>query len=422
MELLAVSLTLILVIIIAFRLFQKTERLNDQLTESRNLLNEKAIKLASTEKELVLQIEKLDYERKKRNDDEGLLREQLAAISKNIVHQGNQVIKQENQFQLEQLLLPFKEKLTTFENEVRAQKEHGIAQFSSMESLVKALSEQHQQMNHSAQNLADALKGDQKTQGNWGELALERILEISGLQEGVEYEKQHTLKGEDDKQLRPDFLIKLPDNKHIIVDSKVSLTAFERYINASDETEKAAHLKAHLLSIHTHIKTLSDKDYARSKDIHTPEFVLLFLPIESAFSLAIKGEPELYARAWEKRIVIVTPSTLLATLKTIESIWKQERQTINTLRIASEAGKLYDKFVGFIDDMKNIEKKQKEALGAYEAAMKKLYVGSGNLVGKIENLKKLGAKATKQIDRNELAANELYEDADEAISENETND
>lgn len=406
MELLAVSLTLIFVIIIAFRLFQKTERLNDQLTESRNLLNEKAIKLASTEKELVLLIEKLDYERKKRNDDEGLLREQLAAISKNIVHQGNQVIKQENQFQLEQLLLPFKEKLTTFENEVRAQKEHGIAQFSSMESLVKALSEQHQQMNHSAQNLADALKGDQKTQGNWGELALERILEISGLQEGLEYEKQHTLKGEDDKQLRPDFLIKLPDNKHIIVDSKVSLTAFERYINAADETEKAAYLKAHLLSIHTHIKTLSDKDYARSKDIHTPEFVLLFLPIESAFSLAIKGEPELYARAWEKRIVIVTPSTLLATLKTIESIWKQERQTINTLRIASEAGKLYDKFVGFIDDMKNIEKKQKEALGATDAAMKKLHVGSGNLVGKIENLKKLGAKATKQIDRNELAANE----------------
>lgn len=422
MELLAVSLTLIFVIIIAFRLFQKTERLNDQLTESKNLLNEKAIKLVSTEKELVLLIEKLDYERKKRNDDEGLLREQLAAISKNIVHQGNQVIKQENQFQLEQLLLPFKEKLTTFENEVRAQKEHGIAQFSSMESLVKALSEQHQQMNHSAQNLADALKGDQKTQGNWGELALERILEISGLQEGVEYEKQHTLKGEDDKQLRPDFLIKLPDNKHIIVDSKVSLTAFERYINAADETEKAAYLKAHLLSIHTHIKTLSDKDYARSKDIHTPEFVLLFLPIESAFSLAIKGEPELYARAWEKRIVIVTPSTLLATLKTIESIWKQERQTINTLRIASEAGKLYDKFVGFIDDMKNIEKKQKEALGATDAAMKKLHVGSGNLVGKIENLKKLGAKATKQIDRNELAANELYEDADEAFSENETND
>lgn len=422
MELLAVSLTLIFVIIIAFRLFQKTERLNDQLTESKNLLNEKAIKLVSTEKELVLLIEKLDYERKKRNDDEGLLREQLAAISKNIVHQGNQVIKQENQFQLEQLLLPFKEKLTTFENEVRAQKEHGIAQFSSMESLVKALSEQHQQMNHSAQNLANALKGDQKTQGNWGELALERILEISGLQEGVEYEKQHTLKGEDDKQLRPDFLIKLPDNKHIIVDSKVSLTAFERYINAADETEKAAYLKAHLLSIHTHIKTLSDKDYARSKDIHTPEFVLLFLPIESAFSLAIKGEPELYARAWEKRIVIVTPSTLLATLKTIESIWKQERQTINTLRIASEAGKLYDKFVGFIDDMKNIEKKQKEALGATDAAMKKLHVGSGNLVGKIENLKKLGAKATKQIDRNELAANELYEDADEAFSENETND
>lgn len=421
MELLAVSLTLIVVIIIAYRLFQKTERLNEELTNSRNLLNEKAIQLASTEKELILVIEKLDYERKKRNDDESLLREQIAAISQNIVLQGNQVIKQENQLQLEQLLQPFKEKLTTFENEVRAQKEHGIAQFSSMESLVKALSEQHQQMNQSAQNLADALKGDQKTQGNWGELALERILEISGLQAGVEYEKQHTLKGEDEKQLRPDFLIKLPDNKHIIIDSKVSLTAFERYINTTDETEKAAHLKAHLLSIHTHIRTLSDKDYSRTKDIHTPEFVLLFLPIESAFSLAIKGEPALYARAWEKRIVIVTPSTLLATLKTIESIWKQERQTINTLRIASEAGKLYDKFVGFIEDMKNIEKKQKEAMNAYDAAMKKLHIGSGNLVGKIENLKKLGAKATKQIDRNELPAHDLLDETDESIPDNEKN-
>jgi DNA recombination protein RmuC len=418
MELLAVSLTLLVVVFIAYRLYQKVENGNSALVQTKQLLQEKTIQLATTEKELVMLIEKLDYERQKRNEDETMLREQIAAISKNIVHQGNQVIKQENQFQLEQLLLPFKEKLTTFENEIRAQKERGIAQFSSMESLVKALSEQHQQMNHTAQNLADALKGDQKTQGNWGELALERILEISGLQEGIEYEKQHTLKDENDKQLRPDFLIKLPDNKHIIVDSKVSLTAFERYINAADETEKVAHLKAHLLSIHTHIKTLSEKDYARSKDIHTPEFVLLFLPIESAFSLAIKGEPELYARAWEKRIVIVTPSTLLATLKTIESIWKQERQTINTLRIASEAGKLYDKFVGFIDDMKTIEKKQKEALGATESAMKKLQSGAGNIVGKIENLKKLGAKANKQIEQNDLADTTLLHDSEEIDPEN----
>lgn len=418
MELLAISLTLISVVFIAFRLYQKVEKTTNELTILQNLLQEKTITLATTEKELALMIEKLDYERQKRNEDEITLREQIAAVSKNIVHQGNQVIKQENQFQLEQLLVPFKDKLTTFENEIRAQKERGIAQFSSMESLVKTLSDQHQQMNQTAQNLADALKGDQKTQGNWGELALERILEISGLQEGIEYEKQHTLKDENDKQLRPDFLIKLPDNKHIIVDSKVSLTAFERYINGADELAKTTALKAHLLSIHTHIKLLSEKDYARSKDIHTPEFVLLFLPIESAFSLAIKGEPELYARAWEKRIVIVTPSTLLATLKTIESIWKQERQTINTLRIASEAGKLYDKFVGFIDDMKTIEKKQKEALGAHELAMKKLQTGAGNLIGKIENLKKLGAKATKQIDRNDLSSDEQLLDSEEIAPEN----
>lgn len=168
MELLAVSLTLLVVVFIAYRLYQKVENGNSALVQTKQLLQEKTIQLATTEKELVMLIEKLDYERQKRNEDETMLREQIAAISKNIVHQGNQVIKQENQFQLEQLLLPFKEKLTTFENEIRAQKERGIAQFSSMESLVKALSEQHQQMNHTAQNLADALKGDQKTQGNWG--------------------------------------------------------------------------------------------------------------------------------------------------------------------------------------------------------------------------------------------------------------
>lgn len=361
--------------------------------EKQNL----SLELVSTRKSLELTEQQLQFERKKRSEDETQLKEQLNAIAKAVVVQGANTLKQENQQQLELLLQPFKEKLISFEKEVRDQKEKGVQQYASMESLVKALSEQHQLMNKSAQNLADALKGEQKTQGNWGELALERILELSGLQAGIEFEKQFTIKDENGNQLRPDFVIHLPDEKHLVIDSKVSLTAFERFVNASNETEKTLALKAHLTSIHAHIKSLGEKNYAMQKQLNTPEFVLLFLPIESAFSLAIKEEPDIYTKAWEKRVVIVTPSTLLATLKTVESIWKQERQTRNALLIASEAGKLYDKFVGFVDDLQLVEKKQREALNAQESAMKKLHTGSGNLVGKIEQLKKLGAKTSKQL-------------------------
>lgn len=380
---------------IYFVLKLQTANTNHQLIqqEKQNL----SLELVSTKKSLELTEQQLQFERKKRSEDEAQLKEQLNAIAKAVVVQGTNTLKQENQQQLELLLQPFKEKLTSFEKEVRDQKEKGVQQYASMESLVKALSEQHKLMNKSAQNLADALKGEQKTQGNWGELALERILELSGLQAGIEFEKQFTIKDENGNQLRPDFVIHLPDEKHLVIDSKVSLTAFERFVNASNETEKALALKAHLTSIHAHIKSLGEKNYAMQKQLNTPEFVLLFLPIESAFSLAIKEEPDIYTKAWEKRVVIVTPSTLLATLKTVESIWKQERQTRNALLIASEAGKLYDKFVGFVDDLQLVEKKQREALNAHESAMKKLHTGSGNLVGKIEQLKKLGAKTSKQL-------------------------
>lgn len=353
-------------------------------------------------KEIQLLREQMEYDRKKKAEDEQLLKEQLTAIAKDVVQQGNSTIKLENKSQLEQLLQPFKEKLSTFELEVRDNKEKGLEQFASMQSLVRALSEQHAKMNLSAQNLADALKGEQKTQGNWGELALERILEMSGLQEGVEYEKQATLRDEHNQMLRPDFLIKLPDNKHVVVDSKVSLTAFERYINAENDEIRKLALKDHLVSINTHVKQLGDKNYSHIEGLQTPEFVLLFIPMEASFAMAIKEEPDIYSRAWEKRVVIVTPSTLLATLKTIESIWKQERQNANAAKIAIEAGRLYDKFVGFLDDLKRIEKNQTDLAKNYNEAFRKLSEGPGNIVGKIELLKNLGAKASKQIDRNLL--------------------
>lgn len=399
-------------IALSFVLYKKTESQQASIlfeqNEKMRILQEKEqlnLTAVQAQKEVELIKENLDYERKKRTEDEALLKEQLTAIAKDVVQQSNSTMKAESKVQLDQILEPFREKLGTFEKEVRDQKVKGVEQFASLESLVKALTDQHSKMNSTAQNLADALRGEQKTQGNWGELALERILEMSGLQEGTEYVKQATLRDEHNNMLRPDFLINLPDNKHVIVDSKVSLTAFERYINAENDDIRTRELKNHLVSINTHVKQLGDKNYTHVEGLNAPEFVLLFIPVESSFSLAIKEEPDIYAKAWEKRVVIVTPSTLLATLKTIESIWKQERQNKNAERIAIEAGRLYDKFVGFIDDMKSIEKKQNEAMGAYDNAMKKLSTGSGNILGKVETLKKLGAKVSKQIDSNLLEDN-----------------
>jgi DNA recombination protein RmuC len=395
------------------QLLRDQQQLQEQLRIALMEKDKAVITQSQSEKEIDLLREQLDYERKQKAEHESQLKEQLTAIAKDVVQQGNSAIKQENQSQLEQLLKPFKEKLATFETEVRDNKEKGLQQFASMESLVKALSVQHANMNVSAQNLADALKGEQKIQGNWGEMALERILEMSGLEHGVEYIKQATLRDENNLMLRPDFLIKLPDNKHIIVDSKVSLTAFERYVNAENDDVRRISLKEHLLSISSHIRQLGDKNYSHIEGLQTPEFVLLFIPMEASFALAVREEPDIYSRAWEKRVVIVTPSTLLATLKTIESIWKQERQNANAVKIAIEAGRLYDKFVGFIEDLKKIEKNQNDVNKNFREAFGKLSEGSGNIVGKIEILKKLGAKAGKQIDQRLLEDTESFPEQEE---------
>lgn len=380
------------------QLVAERDRLEVLLQQSNSEREKALMDHSQSIREVEMLREQQEYERRKKAEDELQLKEQLKAIAKDVVQEGNSAIKLENKTQLEQILQPFKEKLNTFEQEVRANKEKGVQQHASMESLVKALSEQHDKMNNTAQNLADALRGDQKTQGNWGELALERILEMSGLHKDVEYIKQSSFRNEENSMQRPDFLIKLPDNKHIVIDAKVSLKAFERFVNAENDEHRKLALRDHLVSVNAHIKILGDKNYSALEGLQSPEFVLLFIPMEASFSLAIREEPDIYQKAWEKRIVLVTPSTLLATLKTVESIWKQERQNVNAIRIAVEAGRLYDKFAGFLEDMKRIESRQKEAMAAYDSAMNKLSTGNGNIVGKVESLKKLGAKASKQID------------------------
>jgi DNA recombination protein RmuC len=351
----------------------------------------------------------LETEKRYSEEKQKELRIQLELLGKDLVNQGATVLKNENEQKLNALLDPLKERIASFEKEVREANKQDIERFASMSSTIKSLTEQHSKMHNTAQNLVDALKGEQKVQGDWGELALERILETSGLEKNREYFIQNSFRDADGNLLRPDVIIQLPDEKHIVIDSKVSLKAFEQYINADDDEIKKRALSDHLLSIKTHIKILGEKDYSHLPGITSPDFVLMFIPLESSFALAIKEEPNIYQQAWEKRVVLVTPSTLLATLKTVGSIWKQERQNKNAIEIADQAGRLYDKFVGFVSDMEKIGSKQKDAMLAYDQAMNKLSIGSGNLMRSAEKLKVMGAKAKKQIDK------KLLEDEDQDV-------
>jgi len=259
--------------------------------------------------------------------------------------------------------------------------------------------ERKKQISEEANNLTRALKANSKKQGNWGEVILDRILEVSGLIEGQSYTKQSSFTHEDGNRLQPDVVVSLPDNKHVIIDSKVSLLAYDRWVNSETDDDRKTHLKSHLISIRTHIAGLGGKNYHDLYGVNSPDFVLLFVPIESSFAIAIQNDLELFEFAWNKRVVIVTPSTLLATLRTIASIWKQEQQTKNAIEIATRAGALYDKFVGFISDLKRIGDNLDKAKENYNDAFGKLSSGSGNLVGRVENLRKLGARTARQIDR-----------------------
>ena len=273
-----------------------------------------------------------------------------------------------------------------------------VKERSALMTEVKNLSDLNQQMRADAQSLTKALKGDSKTQGNWGELILEKILESSGLVKGEEYKTEDFYTNQTGGGSRLDVVINLPDDKQIIIDSKASLTAYTNYIDTDVEQEKALHIKAHLTSVKNHIDLLSKKDYSQIPGLNTPDFVLMFMPSEPSFSFTLQNDPNIYNYAWDRKIIIVSPTTLLATLKTVASVWKQERQTKNALEIARQSGALYDKFVGFILDLEKIEKGLKTSQDAYTGAVNKLKSGSGNLIGRAEKIRILGAKTSKKID------------------------
>ena len=321
-------------------------------------------------------------------------------LANKILEEKSNKFTLQNKENLKIILNPLQEKIKVFEDKVDKTHKESIDYHAALRQQILGLKELNQQMSKDTLNLTKALKGDSKMQGNWGELVLERVLEKSGLEKDREYYVQQSFITENGSRVLPDVVIHLPDNKKMIVDSKVSLTAYERYINEEDETLKEQYLKEHVNSLKRHIEQLSDKKYEDLYQIESPDFVLLFIPIEPAFAVALNSDTHLYNKAFEKNIVIVTPSTLLATLRTIDSMWNNEKQQRNALEIAKQAGALYDKFDGLLKDLVGIGKRIDDSKKEYSNAMNKLFDGRGNLITSVEKLKKMGAKAKKSLPEN----------------------
>lgn len=378
-------------------LLKEKEEQNQQIQQLRTENGIQGQQLARTEADFGNLQEKLESQKKEMENLQQKFTTEFENIASKILKQNTEDFSKSNQKGINEMLLPLKEKIQLFEKKVEDTYEKGLKDQTDLKAELKKLHDLNLKISDEANNLTRALKGDVKKQGNWGEMILERILERSGLTEGREYIKQESVLSENGQRYQPDVVIHLPDQKHIVVDSKVSLVAYERLINADNEKDRPAFVKEHLQSVRSHIKILSEKHYQHSPNFNSPDFVLLFIPIESSFSIAVQEDQDLFSYAWDNKVVIVSPSTLLATLRTIASIWQQENQTRNAIEIARQGGALYDKFVLFISDMESIGKSLENTRKTYDQAVNKLYVGSGNLVKRAESIRKLGAKTTKEL-------------------------
>ncbi|MFY0713088.1 DNA recombination protein RmuC [Seonamhaeicola sp. NFXS20] len=317
-------------------------------------------------------------------------------LANKILEEKSNKFTEQNKENIKNILNPLQEKIQGFEKKVEETQFKSVKMHSALEEQLKGLKDLNQQMTKEATNLTRALKGDSKMQGNWGELVLERVLEKSGLEKDREYFVQQSFTRDDNSRVMPDVVLHLPDGKKMIIDSKVSLTDYERLVNA-DEDDKPQFLKAHVNSVKRHVEQLSNKNYQDLYDIESPDFVLMFIPIEPAFAVVVNEDNSIYNKAFEMNIVIVTPSTLLATLRTIDTMWNNEKQQRNAIEIAKQAGALYDKFEGLVKDLTGVGKKIDAAKSDYSAAMNKLVDGRGNLITSVEKLKKMGAKAKKSL-------------------------
>jgi len=318
-------------------------------------------------------------------------------LANRIFEEKGNKFTEKNKEKLNEILVPLKDQISKFERKVEETNKETIKGHASLREQLQMVKEMNQQITQEAKNLTTALKGQSKTQGSWGEFILESILEKSGLVKGREYVAQESITTESGKRFQPDVIIKLPENRSIVIDSKVSLNAYEKFISTEDEHQTQLALREHINSIRSHTKNLSSKNYQNLYQLESLDFVLMFMPIEPAFALAVQNEPSIFNDAFEMNIVIVSPTTLLATLRTIENIWRQEKQNKNALEIARQGGAMYDKFAGFIKDLEDVGDRIDQAKNSYEGAMNKLSKGTGNLVNRAERIKKLGAKTSKSL-------------------------
>ena len=379
------------------KLEQTQQEKEAQLKEERERSAELDRQLAGLKSEYNSLQEKLADQKNELAEMQEQLKVQFENLANKILDEKSEKFTKQNKESLDQLLNPLGLKLEEFKKKVEETYEKGTQERSGLREQIKNMVQLNQQMGEDAKNLTKALKGDAKAQGNWGEVILSSILEKSGLRKDEEYFTQQSETTEDGRRLQPDVVVKLPDEKFLIVDSKVSLTAYERFTSADDDIETQSALKQHVLSVKSHVKGLSDKNYPQIYADKTPDFVLLFIPVEPAFAAALQTEPNLYNEAFEKNIVIVSPSTLLATLFTINTIWKRDRQNKYALEIADRGGALYDKFVLFAESLDEVGQRIDQTKKSYEEAKSRLSEGSGNVIRQVEMLKELGAKATKQL-------------------------
>lgn len=389
---------------------ERLESRNAQIEELKTVLRSKDEEIRTlnekniSSRENIAELEtRLADERKQTEDKLKLIeesKEKLAMEFKNLANEifddKSKKFTEHNKAGLESLLKPLGEKIKDFEKKVEDTHEKGVKESASLRELINNLQKANKRISEDAENLTNALKGQIKTQGNWGELVLEKVLEASGLNKGLEYNIQESFTAEDGTRLQPDVIINLPENRHIIIDSKVSLTAYERYCSSSDEEEKNRALKEHIASIKSHIKELGEKHYQDLNRLKTLDFIFMFTP-EPAYSLAIQLEADLFFEANKSKIVIVTPSTLLAALKLIAYLWQQEAQNKNAAEIAKQSGALYDKLVNFVEDLTNVGFRLEQAQKSYDGAINKLQAGRGNLITAAEKIKKLGARTNKQL-------------------------
>lgn len=412
MEYIIITLLIVLIGLVAYLNFnKKPEKKEDTLevdkkriSDLENELKEKMGIIIELEKRNSTLIErnkflqqKIDENSKKEAEEKARLTQEFENLANKILNENSDKFQKQNKKEIDTLLKPLNDKIKEFQERVETTNKEDIERNTSLITQIENLQKLNNQLSSDATNLTKALKGESKTQGDWGEYQLEVLLEKVGLKKETHFSTQGGYRDEDGNLKKPDFIINLPDNKHLIIDSKVSLTAYESYYNQEDKTLKEVALKKHLESIKKHYKELGNKDYPSLYDINTPDFVLMFVPIEPALLTAFNNDPNLFLDALDKNVVLVSNSTLLATLSTVASVWKQDDQKKNALEIAKAGGLLYDKFEGFVSDLMEVGKKINSSQTSYQAAMSKLTEGKGNLIMQVERLKGLGAKTQKKI-------------------------